>query len=188
MKTVLFGGSFNPPHNAHLAMAQDLVAMGYTQIIVVPAYTSLLKETPKNSPSPQDRYTMAELAFQGLPLIVDPFEIEQGSTQYAINVVEHIYRKYEVTGKVHMFIGDDHLQHLHRWHRWKELESEITLLVAPRYLESLSREVACQVIPLEREIISLSSTEIRSLIGQGKQISHLVPKKVAQYIEKKSLY
>ncbi len=257
MKTILFGGSFNPPHNGHVAMVQHMRAQGYQQIIVVPSHTPLAKHVPKNSPSPHERLKLVQLAFAGLSentafaeppitsvatratatgtamatattpdgfatttsiadnatpashVIIDPYEIEAGTKQYAIEVVEHIYNTYTITDKLHMFIGDDHIDSIHHWHRWQELAQRVVLVVAPRYMQpTQGKQLAqveqspqaeqppwehgdhanCDIINLKTPIIAVSSSEIREALGLRKSIKHLVPKKVANRIEKNLLY
>lgn len=187
MKTVLFGGSFNPPHNGHRRMAENLIRSNYEQIIIVPGHTPLLKRTPEHSPSPEDRLVMVSLAMEGLPVSIDNYEIQEGRKCYAIEVVNHLYATYTITGKLGLFVGDDHIDTLPSWYKYEELLSLVDVVIAPRLGKSIPQGFPEHTL-LETPVVEVSSSQIREKISQGKEIGSLVPKNVLSYIEKKSLY
>ncbi len=168
-------------------MVEHLVHAKYEQIIVVPGHTPLLKDIPTNTPSPEDRLAMVSLAMEHLPVTIDSYEMKKGEKCYAIEVVKHLYETYNITGKLGLFVGDDHIETLPSWYAYDELLTLVDIVIAPRLGALMPKRFPTHTL-LKTPVIEVSSSEIRQRIAEGKQIDLLVPKNVLSYIEKKSLY
>ena len=96
MKLAIFGGTFNPVHIGHLAMADDVCStLGYDKILFVPAFVPPHK-IAKDMESPENRVAMLAAAFKDDERFeVEPCEIERGGTSYTIDTVKYIIEKYK---------------------------------------------------------------------------------------------
>jgi nicotinate-nucleotide adenylyltransferase len=184
-KTVLFGGTFDPVHNAHLEIARAAARrFGLSEIIFVPAANPPHKSQGAHAPY-EDRVRMAELACAGEPLF-NVSRIEQGSARsYSILTIE----KLEAAGRgpLGFLIGADAFAEIQTWHRWHDVIRHVEFIV-------VTRPGARYDIPagaLVRELIGLSipvsSSEIRMRLKEGDN-SVPVPAVVLDYIHARGLY
>jgi nicotinate-nucleotide adenylyltransferase len=188
----LFGGSFDPVHNAHLALAQSaLGALALDELRWVPAGAPWQKASMEATAT--QRAEMVRLAIAGEPRYrFEPCEIERDGPSYTIDTVLAL----QVSNpQVHWFLllGQDQLARLHTWHRWRELVGLVDLAVAnrdgevPRTPPELGEaRVSLTQVPLPA--MAVSSTEIRSRVATGQEILSLVPPAVARYIAEHGLY
>jgi nicotinate-nucleotide adenylyltransferase len=187
MKTVLFGGSFDPLHIGHLHLADVLKReYGFQQVILVPSYVAPHKGE-KWTASPQMRYEMVKAAAEPEGFIVEPFEISNRGVSYTFRTVEYIYSAYSVSGKLSMVIGDDLVEGLPSWKDWKGLIEQIDLLIARRS-ESETPFCPWPHTYLDNAILPISSSDIRHRVEEARAFHFLIPKAVAEYIESEDLY
>jgi nicotinate-nucleotide adenylyltransferase len=188
----LFGGSFDPVHNAHLALAQSaLGALALDELRWVPASAPWQKAGMVATSA--QRAEMVRLAIAGEARFrIEPCEIERGGASYTIDTVLELQSREPETHWL-LLLGQDQLARLHTWHRWRELVGLVDLAVANR-----DGEVPCVPPELGDARVSLtqvplpamavSSTEIRSRVDAGHSIASLVPPAVARYIGEHGLY
>ena len=199
---VIFGGTFDPIHCGHLQIAAKVHRhCELPTITLMPCHQSPLKDYPQTSTS--DRLKMIKLAIASRPYLqVDDYELHRSSPSYAIHTLQYFHS----TGSYQpiLLMGMDALNKFTSWYKWREILKIAALIVVNRPGQSPTeqalklikiREVkpphqleAGAIYVLSMEPISISSTEIRELIKTGKDFTHLVPKKVAQYINDKGLY
>lgn len=193
----LFGGRFDPVHRAHTAIAQavaDTLNLNEVHWIVT--------GEPKHKPvvaSPEDRLHMVKLALHDLGdhrMEADDREIiaaKNGCSNYTADTVEAIQR--ESPGrKLIWILGEDQLQRIHSWSRWKWLIHQVSFAVCTRSdshsgnvlveLEKHGAEI--RYIGVERDTVS--STEIRYRIRSGDRVDELLSRSVSQYISATGLY
>jgi nicotinate-nucleotide adenylyltransferase len=191
----LYGGSFDPPHNAHLALARlARDALKLDELVLVPAGNPWQKLDRAMAP-PADRASMLREAVAGEPRMrVDECEIRRAGPSYTLDTVLALQARPEYAGADwFLVLGQDQYARLHTWHRWQDLVSRVTLAVAGRDGErpEPSTPVAAvphQAVALALPPMPLSSSDVRERIARGESISEVVPPGVARYIDRTHLY
>jgi len=189
----LFGGSFNPPHLAHLALAR--LAREHLQLDElrwVPAGAPWQKPAGVLAPA-EDRLTMVRLLVAQEPgMTVDSRELNRPGPSYTIDTVRELQAEFPSL-KPWLIIGQDQYARLDTWRDAAQLRVLVRFAVAARDGETprppaswagLSHDM--QVLPLPR--IDLSATRIRECVAAGQPVSPLVGDAVARYIEQHRLY
>lgn len=168
MKTVgFFGGSFDPIHFGHIALAIQLMeAHGLDEVLFCPAFCSPFKrETPPEA-SPEHRLAMLKLALDVPQFKITTAEIDRGGASYTIDTI----RGLEAKGvKLRLLLSDEAAAHLERWKEAEELVRLAPPLIAPREIQ-------------------ISSTEIRARLKKKLYCGHLIPAKALDYIRTHRLY
>lgn len=189
----LFGGSFNPPHRAHRALAEQALAqLKLDELRWLPAGQPWQKPAPGLAPA-EHRAAMVALAAEGEPrFIVDDRELHRDGPSYTLDTVRALER--ELPGSVFfLVIGQDQYRRLHSWHAWRELLPSVTLAVAARDGDTVRPSPAVgatwhRVEVLDLPALPISATDIRARAAAGQDISPLVGNAVAGYIARHRLY
>jgi len=184
MRLALFGGTFDPVHNAHLTVAREAADQFHLdQVWFVPAAHPPHK-VGQLVASYEDRYRMLELACQADSRFV-PSRLEAGAQQsYSIDTVE----KVRAMGEEPFFIiGADAFAELASWHRWRDLVATTEFIVVTRPGHEYTAPEGARVHRLDTVALPVSSSEIRSRLAAGESPAEL-PAEVASYIAKKALY
>ncbi len=185
---VLFGGTFNPIHNGHLAVCSYLFEKGYaSNILLMPNMKNPLGKLPLFSA--KDRLAMIQLAIQANTKIsVSDYELNKTGPSYTIDTVEFIKK---TQAPVALIIGDDILNDFHRWHRPIELLHLLNQLYIMRrisdseiMLPDIFTAVSNKITLIPNPLWQISSTKIRSALHKHKNISDWVPNLVADYLRK----
>jgi nicotinate-nucleotide adenylyltransferase len=190
MRLGLFGGTFDPPHNAHLALAR--AAQGVLKL-------DALRWIPAGSPwqkarsitSAAHREAMVRLAIDGESgFVLDRVELEREGPSYTLDTVNALHAQ-QPQAELFLVIGADQYAGLHTWRGWQALLGLVTLAVAnrPGPMPAVHPEVlrfAHRVVPLP--MLDISATDIRARVALGSPIDLLVPPAVASYISRHGLY
>lgn len=195
-RVALFGGTFDPVHRAHLALARTaLDALALDEVRWVPAgqpWQKLLDPASARAITPAPhREAMLRLALAGEPrFVIDRIELLRQGPSYTLDTVKAL-RAAEPGTEWVLLVGQDQYTGLHTWHGWRELLGLVTLAVARR--PGASSEVNAEVeraghhaVPLP--MMDISATDIRARVAAGGEISELVPAEVAGYIARHGLY
>jgi nicotinate-nucleotide adenylyltransferase len=186
----LLGGSFDPVHNAHVALGE--VAMAQLQLDSVrwiPAGNPWQKTN--QLAAAEHRAAMVNLAIAHEPrFVLDRCELDRDGPSYTLDTVRELQASHP-GAQWFLIIGQDQYTGFHTWRGWQELLQAVTLAVAGR--PGASSEVNVEVRnaghqPVALPMMGISSTEIRSRIANGQDIADLVPAPVASYIARHSLY
>ncbi len=174
----LFGGSFDPPHVAHLFLASYALAVGdLEELLVVPCPTHPLG---KRLSAWEHRFEMARLAFAHFrAVVVSDLEARLGPPTRTVRTLRALLAERPDIQPV-LVLGADILQEADRWYQWEEIQRLAELLVVGR--GGVGRGGA------ELELPAVSSTEIRRRLRAGGDVSALVPKSVLDYVERHGLY
>ena len=186
----LFGGSFDPPHQAHVALAHAaLDALKLDELRWIPAGQPWQKE--RQVTPAVHREAMLRLAIAGEPrFVLERMEIERPGPSYTLDTVRALAASRPQAQWV-LVIGQDQYAGLHTWRDWRQLLGLVTLAVANRPGEHQPaaaevQAVAHRVVPLP--MLDIAATDIRARVAQGRDVSQLVPPGVARYIESHGLY
>jgi len=193
-KIGLFGGTFDPVHNAHLALAHaalDALALDHVRWIPAGQPWQKLKEGARSITAAQDRVAMVQAAIAGeLRFVLDRTEVDRTGPSFTLDTVRELSAAFPGNQWV-LVIGQDQYAGLHTWRDWKTLLGLVELAVAnrPGDLRHPHAEVLAhphRVVPLP--MLDISATDIRARVATGQDISQLVPPGVARYIELHRLY
>jgi nicotinate-nucleotide adenylyltransferase len=170
-ETVVFGGSFNPPHRGHRAVI-EYIAERYARVVVVPCAKHAFN---KDLVSFDHRFIMCQLLSAKMQVL----DIEQslnlsGYTVDTLRTLQHM-------APLRLAVGADVLGEADRWHKWDEIER-----IAPPLV--IAREGFDDGGRAEIPAVPGSSTQVRERLAQGESIDDLVPHAVVAYIEQHSLY
>lgn len=193
MKLGLYGGTFDPPHNGHLAIAQQcLTRFQLNRILFIPTYIAPHK-TSREISTARDRLAMLRLALQPFPdFEISKVEIERRGVSYSIDTILQIKKELNLERKdLYFLIGIDSLAEFHSWYQPQRIMAEVQVVVAdrPQYsLSDIAVEFCEQVEFLSNPLIDISASTIRQRVKNGEPICGLVPEKVAEYIHCHQLY
>jgi nicotinate-nucleotide adenylyltransferase len=190
MRIGLFGGSFDPPHNAHVALATlALRELALDELRWIPAGQPWQKSRAL-TPAAQ-REAMVRLAIGDEPrFVLERCEIQRAGPSYTLDTVREL-QAAQPGAEWFLIVGQDQYCGLHSWRDWRELLGLVTLAVANRpgavaEPHADVRAFAHRAVPLP--MLDIASTDIRARVAAGQDISALVPASVARYIEAHRLY
>jgi len=206
MKSVaLFGGTFNPIHYGHLAIAEEVRAkFNLDKVIFVPTYLPPHKE-PEVLADPQQRLVMTYLATVSNPCFeVSMFEVEKGGKSYTIDTVKYFRQLLGEKVQLYFIVGADMLMEISTWKNIEELLKLCRFIAVPRpgydiqkifnqyFLASENYSVANDLLEniLIEDIamLDISATNIRRRVKEWKSIKYLLPEPVEQFIHNQQLY
>lgn len=143
---VLFGGTFDPVHRAHISAARAVSkALGQAPVHLLP--NAVPPHKPQPVASAEQRLAMVALACQGQDtLIADDWELSHTGPSYSLLTLEHFRRQSPDRPLVFM-IGADSFATLHRWHRWRDYASLCHLAVVPRPGSAPADPEVCDAFP-----------------------------------------
>ncbi|ARA93042.1 nicotinate-nicotinamide nucleotide adenylyltransferase [Rhodothermaceae bacterium RA] len=191
MQVGLYGGSFNPPHLAHLIIAEHVrEQFGLDAVWWVPSFQPPHKERGALV-APVHRLAMTRLATAGHPAFrVSDLEIRRGGVSYTVETLR-VLQEAHPNVAFSLVIGGDSLRDFDTWHRPDEIVERVPLLVYRRPgVETgvLDPAVAARVQFTRAPLIEISGTDIRRRCREGRSIRYLVPEPVRHYIEEHGLY
>jgi len=185
----ILGGTFDPPHNAHLVMAETALAkVPLDKVLFMPAPDPPLKNAAEITPY-DTRVEMVALAIHGRSgLELSRLEEFRPGFSYTVDLLKH-YRS--VFGEeLFLILGADSVSDLARWKEPETILSLATLVVFPRtgYFPRVPVSGEASVVMFEEPVIDISSTDIRARIRRGASVQSLLPDSVLEFILDKRLY
>jgi len=208
----VLGGSFDPVHNGHVALA------GYFAKLLVP---DELRVMPAGRPwqkqglqtAPEHRAEMARCAFRQLavPVVIDDREIRRSGATYTIDTLRELRTEFGPDASIAFLIGADQLQQLQTWKDWQALFDHAHICAASRpgfriddasMAPEVTREFARRAATPEqirstprglayvatKLAVDVSATQIRAALEQGADVASLIPSGVLDYIKQHHLY
>jgi nicotinate-nucleotide adenylyltransferase len=193
MSICLFGGTFDPPHNGHIRIAESVrKQLQIDTVLFIPAFIPPHKQSHPLS-STTDRLAMLRLAIEGkIGFEICEIEIQRGDVSYSIDTIRAIRRARNLKrNELYFLIGADSLLELHLWKNPAMILTESRVLVAARPnfdLKLVRPEFRSKVEIIESPLMDISSSLVRDRVKNGQSIRELVPAAVAAYILEKRLY
>ena len=184
MRLAIFGGTFDPIHQAHLAIAHEAAELcRLDRVLLVPAANPPHKSALTHAPY-EHRVRMAEIACRGLAH-VEVSRLEEGTEwSYSIDTIDKVRARMSRDDELFFVIGADAFADIRTWHRWQDVVREVRFVVVSR------PGVAYDVPPearLDRLELAVSSSEIRRQLAAGRRPPE-VPAAVMDYIVAHGLY
>ena len=197
MKTVIFGGTFNPFHLGHLKLIKEVKkTVEPDRFILMPAHVPPHK-TMEALVDDADRFEMCKLAAKDIDGVeVSDYEIKAGGKSYTVLTLEHMHELYP-DDELYFAMGSDMLISFLNWYNPDRIMELATLVCNCRNendraaIQSAKSEIESRggrCILTECKALVCSSTDVRKRIESGLPIDDLVPKSIAEYIEKRRLY
>ena len=187
MRLALFGGTFDPIHNAHLTVARTAVRrFALDRLLFIPSARPPHKAGATHAPY-EDRVRMAELACAG-EAAFEVSRLEEGTARsYSIDTIEKVRAGMAGGDELFFLIGADAFAEIHTWHRWEDVARQVCFLVASRPGHSYNAAPPLRTERLEGIDLAVSSSEIRRELAAGGQPSG-IPFCVLEYIRARGLY
>lgn len=185
MRRAIVGGTFDPPHLAHLLAGEAAFRqLGVDVVTFIPA-GSPWQKAGRSVTAPDHRWNMTVLATSGVEYFqADDREVVRDGWTYTIDTVESF-----VCDEVFLVLGADAAANITTWHRGADVLERVTLAVVPRPGVDRNRvESAASPVWLDMPEIQISGTEIRNWLSGGRSARFLVREAVWEYILKHDLY
>ena len=175
IRTGIFGGSFNPIHNGHISLAQQLKEReGLDEVWLMVSPLNPLKHAD-DLLDDEARLEMARKALEGVEgIIASDYEMHLPKPSYTWNTLQALSHDYPEREFV-LMIGGDNWQLFDKWYHADDIKKNYQIVVYTR-------------TPGDAGFIDISSTEIRQRIRNGRSIRKLVPPAVASIIKEKGYY
>jgi nicotinate-nucleotide adenylyltransferase len=185
----IFGGTFDPPHKAHIAIAnQARRQLHLNKLYFVPAYIPPHKQFVSTAGA-KDRLKMVKLAIRNRKgFLASDLELKRYGISYTIDTLKTFKRNHSNAALV-LIIGADNLAQFRSWKSREAILKLASLAVYRRkgFNWALKKKIV-EYFPIKGELYQISSTGVRNRILKGLSISALVPKSVALYIRRHLLY
>ncbi len=187
MRIAIFGGTFDPVHSAHLAIAREAARVfGLARVLFIPA-----SRPPHKSGATvagyEDRYRMVELACQGEPLF-EASRLEEGQERsYSIGTIERVLGTLQPGDELFFLIGADAFAEIATWRRWRDVVGAVRFIVVARPGHDYAIPPGARVELLDTLALDVSSSAIRARLAAGESPPELPPAVLA-YIRERGLY
>lgn len=198
LRVGIYGGTFAPIHNGHVAAAKAFMEqMKLDYLFIIPTYLPPHKQIDR-SDDPLYRLKMCELAFEGVDgVVISDVEIRRGGKSYTYDTLKELQRE---NTRLFLLCGTDMVLTFDQWYRFEDIfkmcypvyvRRENDPVLGNRVVEKITEYYQKYGVMFRRIVtdpIPISSTEIRSAVKDGKDISAMVPEGVARFIEENRLY
>ena len=198
MRVGIYGGTFSPIHNGHVAAAKAFMEQMWLDILYVMPTGVTPHKVMQGDATAKDRLEMCRLAFEGVDgVIISDLEMKREGKSYTVDTLRELY---DPANRLFFLMGTDMLLTLDQWRE----PAEIFRLCYPVYIrreadatldEAIVKKITTyhqtygKMVPrIVAPALELSSSDVREAIGEGASIEGLVPPAVARYIHEHGLY
>ena len=194
----VFGGAFDPPHNAHVELARAAIEQFALDVLYIMP-TGHAWHKVRALSAPEHRLAMTRLAFASVSgAVVDDRELQRMGPTFTIDTLKAV--QAENPGcQPYLFIGADQFAAFRQWHKWREILELAIICIADRAQSTLAQTQFDAYAPhnhrfftLKLPLMPVSATQVRRLTAAGTAIAEeaakLVPEPVARYISLHQLY
>lgn len=204
----IFGGSFNPIHLGHTALAAYVCEQGLTDEVWLMVSPQNPLKQDLTLLDEQERFAMACLAVTPYPMLhASDFEFRLPRPSYTYHTLQALRTAYP-DKEFSLVIGEDNWQCFDRWYRYKDILRDTPIIIYPRQDANMEQHSPTYDVPrLQAErgkqspdfnsqptfltnppLLPYSSTEIRHIIAQGRDATHMLHPDVAKYLKEKRHY
>ncbi len=202
MRTLVFGGTFDPPHTAHTTLPPLVAArLGCARIIYIPAAVNPLKTDLDLTPA-HHRLAMLELAVADVPgAEISTIELDRPGPSYMVDTLELLRRKIDDDTQLVLLIGSDQAMSFHDWKDWPriiELATPAVMVRPPLDEAAFRRQLAERYDPDEVERwlsyavavpqLDVGATTVRERLASGGDVRGLLQPNVLAYAREHGLY
>lgn len=182
----ILGGNFNPVHNQHLLIADQVgTALNLEKVYLMPEYLPPHVDE-KDTIEAEHRLNMLKLAIADNPLFdIEQAELQRKGKSYTYDTMKALIAQNPDTD-YYFIIGGDMVEYLPKWYKIDELVEIVQFVGVKR--PGYTIDTPYPIIWLDAPMMDLSSSLIRKKIAQGCSIRYLVPEAVRNYILEKGLY
>jgi nicotinate-nucleotide adenylyltransferase len=179
----ILGGTFDPVHNAHLAIARCALGhLGLRTILWIPTGAPPYRPAPVADAA--QRIAMLKLAVAGEPrYAIDERELRPGASGFTFDSISSLKSENPQAQYV-LMMGADQYERRESWHRWADIEKICDVAVFARPGSNLDGKA--KAIPMTP--MAISASDLRARIGRGDDVSAMVPAPVLAYIRAHGLY
>ena len=179
----ILGGTFDPVHNAHLAIASAaLRVLGLERILWLPTGAPAYRKPPVATA--EDRVAILKLAISNEPrYAVDERELAAGASGYTFDTLSSLRNDHPGASFV-LLMGADQYAKRESWHRWADIEQLCEFAVFARPGSNI--DAKARIIPMTP--LSISASDIRARIARGEDVASMLPPPVLGYIREHGLY
>ena len=198
MNIGVVGGTFDPIHNAHIIIAEEVrTRLNLAEVLFVPAGQPWLKV---DSPilAAEYRVQMVHLAIADKPYFkLSAMEIERAGPSYTVDTIAELRSQLGGGDELFFILGQDNLTQLPQWKEPSRLVEMCYLVAVPRpgspspnlkALEASISGISQKVMLLDKPVIDISASAIRDRVARGLSVDHLVPQPVDKHIREHGLY
>lgn len=194
----IMGGTFNPIHNAHVAMAKQAYKQAdLDKVLFMPSKNPPHKSSANILPE-NERAKMVKLAIKDIPYFnYSDFEIKREGTTYSAQTVELLHQQYP-DDKFFFIMGADSFFQIETWYHPEQIMKRVVLLPVGRddsdrvKMENQSRHLGekydAKVKLIEMDKMHISSSNIRKMISEDKDVSKFLSPSVLNYIKRNNFY
>ncbi len=198
MKVGVLGGTFDPIHIGHLAVAEEVrTQLSLAEVLFVPAGQPWLKAGNSISLA-NHRVQMVRLAIADKPdFELSTMEVERVGPSYTVDTITELKAQLGSNDEIYFILGWDNLSQLPKWREPDRIIKMCRLVVVPRvdypipdlgFLEAAIPGLSQATVLLDKPQIDINASVIRDRVAQGLSIHHLVPEPVEEYIRQHKLY
>lgn len=198
MRVGIMGGTFDPIHLGHLAMAEaarEIFALD--EVLFIPSARPPHKVSKMVAPE-MHRLMMTYLATRSNEkFTVSPMEFLREGLSYTLDTINALLEKFGAGTEIFFIIGADSMADLSKWHRARELVSKVHFIATTRpgvqvdlaaLTEFFGEAAMSHIHQISTPGLEISSTDLRERVRLGRSIKYLVPEVVEEYIAKERLY
>lgn len=189
MKIGLFGGSFNPIHNAHVALARTICEQArLDEVWFLVSPHNPLKQS-SDLLDEQQRLKMVELALQDEPkLKASDYEFHLPRPSYTWNTLQNLKADFP-QHTFYIIIGGDNWIAFPQWRNHDDILREYNIIIYPREDSDINAaDLPANVTLVNTPKINITSTMLRNMIGSGRKIRTFINERVDDYITENNLY
>jgi nicotinate-nucleotide adenylyltransferase len=186
----VFGGTFDPPHQGHLLLAEAArERLRLDRVLFVPARVPPHKRGRRVTPAPT-RVALLRAALRGTGFAISTLELDRPGPSYTVDTLERLAARHRAA-RLFLLVGADSLVDLPTWRDPERILALAVLAVAARpgiALPRIAKHHARRIVFLGNSEIDIASSDLRTRVAAGRSIRFLTPPAVVRRVAALGLY